>query len=204
MENYYKVLGVEEKASYNKIKSAYRELSMKHHPDRPGGNEENFKKINEAYETLADEEKRKIYDMQRNHPFSSMSSGMPSEGDIFNLLFAGMGGMPPGIPGMPGGIPVMRGIPGMGGGLFRGRNPHVQIFRNGVPMPSPFQKPTPIVKKITISLEQAYTGCNLPLEIERWVLQENHTKMIEKEKIYVEIPMGIDTNEIIIIVTKRC
>ena len=64
---------------------------------------------------------------------------------------------------------------------------------------SAFQKPTPIVKKITISLEQAYTGCNIPLEIERWVLQNNHTKVIEKEKIYVDIPMGIDTNELIVI-----
>ena len=85
----------------------------------------------------------------------------------------------------------------MGGG----HNPNVRIFRNGIPVsraPS-FQKAVPIVKKITITLEQAFTGCNIPIEIERWVLQHNNTKFIEKEKIYVDIPMGIDTNEILIV-----
>ena len=198
MDNYYKTLNVEENASFNEIKSAYRRLSMEFHPDRPNGNEENFKKINEAYEVLSDDEKRGVYDMQRKNPFfhGGLSGGAPSEQDILNLLFAGMPGMA-GIPGMSVGN---RGV--FSGGFGGSGSPQVHIFRNGMrmgAMPSAFQKPTPIIKKITITLTQAFTGCNIPIEIERWVLQNNHTKMIEKEKIYVEIPMGVDTNEIIII-----
>ena len=45
--DYYKVLGVSEKASGDEIKKAFRKLSLKHHPDR-GGDSDVFKKINEA------------------------------------------------------------------------------------------------------------------------------------------------------------
>ena len=51
---------------------------------------------------------------------------------------------------------------------------------------------------IEISLEQAYSGLNVPIEIERW-FDSGGTRRVEKEKIYIEIPKGIDSNEIIII-----
>ena len=53
--DYYKVLGVKESSTDDEIKKAFRKLSMKHHPDR-GGDAEQFKKINEAYQTLGDSE----------------------------------------------------------------------------------------------------------------------------------------------------
>ena len=56
---HYQTLGVDEKASDNEIKKAYRKLSMKHHPDK-GGDPEQFKKINEAYQTLGDRDKKEI------------------------------------------------------------------------------------------------------------------------------------------------
>ena len=56
--DYYKVLGVSENSSQGDIKKAFRKLSLKHHPDR-GGDAEEFKKINEAYSTLGDVEKKK-------------------------------------------------------------------------------------------------------------------------------------------------
>jgi DnaJ-class molecular chaperone len=58
------------------------------------------------------------------------------------------------------------------------------------------QKPIPIIKSLEITLDEAYTGCKKPIEIERWI-QENNVKHIEKETIYVTIPRGIDENEII-------
>lgn len=64
-KDYYKVLGVEKKASEEAIKKVYRKLAMKYHPDRNKGDkkaEERFKEISEAYAVLSDKEKRKQYD----------------------------------------------------------------------------------------------------------------------------------------------
>lgn len=63
------------------------------------------------------------------------------------------------------------------------------------------QKPIPIVKQLTITLEQSYHGCLLPVEIDRFVY-EGEFKKNEKEVIYVDIPKGIDTNEIIVCSSK--
>lgn len=59
------------------------------------------------------------------------------------------------------------------------------------------QKPQPILINMHISIEQAYTGCAIPVEIERWNLV-NNVKEIERETLYVEIPQGLDSNEIIV------
>ena len=77
--------------------------------------------------------------------------------------------------------------------------------RGGIPeilkssgMQSRMQRPVPIIKTITITMEQAFTGCSIPVDIERWIL-ENNTRKKETETIYVDIPRGVDKNEIIII-----
>ena len=65
MEDLYAVLGASKDASQDEIKSAYRKLAMKYHPDRNPGNkeaEEKFKNISAAYDVLGDETKRRSYD----------------------------------------------------------------------------------------------------------------------------------------------
>ena len=60
--DYYSTLGVGKNASQDEIKSAYRKMAMKHHPDR-GGDEATFKKISEAYDILSDPKKKEIVDL---------------------------------------------------------------------------------------------------------------------------------------------
>src|SRR5258706_13507712 len=64
-KDYYKILGVDRKASADDIRKAYRKLAMQHHPDKNPGDkkaEDKFKEINEAYQVLSDKEKRARYD----------------------------------------------------------------------------------------------------------------------------------------------
>ena len=65
-KDFYKILWVDKKASDAEIKKAYRKLAMKYHPDKNKGDktaEAKFKEVNEAYQTLSDDKKRKQYDM---------------------------------------------------------------------------------------------------------------------------------------------
>ena len=98
-KNYYEILGVDKKASADEIKSAYRKLAMKYHPDRNQGDEaaaEKFKEINEAHETLSDAQKRAAYDYELEHPGMSgfggaggFEGGFGGFEDIFSNIFGG-------------------------------------------------------------------------------------------------------------------
>lgn len=197
-ENFYNILGVTENATKDEIKKAYRGLQMKYHPDKNPGSKEAIsmtQQINEAYETLSDEQKKKEYDMMRNNPFAKHVSGgmrhfsggmeVPMD-DIFSMFFGG--GNP--FAGMPG-----ANMPGTG--MPPGAKIH--IFHGG---PMGFQqainKPVPIMKSLQINMEHVMNGASLPLEIERWTI-ENGNKIFEKEIIYIDVPQGIDENEMIVL-----
>jgi len=84
---YYKILGVDKNASKDEIKKAYRNLVRTKHPDK-GGSEEEFQNIQLAYDTLSDENKRKVYD---EYGEEGLKEGMTGEEptDIFDLFTRG-------------------------------------------------------------------------------------------------------------------
>ncbi len=111
-KDYYKILGVDKKASQDEIKTAFRKLAHEHHPDKGNGNADKFKEINEAYQTLGNEQKRQQYDRfgssagasgfnyqnynrAQGNPFGGFSQGnvhfdfgdMDDLGDIFGSFF---------------------------------------------------------------------------------------------------------------------
>ena len=191
-EDFYAILGVSEEASFDEIKKSYRKLCLQHHPDR-NGDAEVFKKINEAYETLGDTEKKQEYDMSKQNPFMRMNTMGGGEGNIDDLLsklfFGGMMQQQ----GMGG----MHGM--MGGGMFpQGSNIHV--FRNGVQvnMSREQEKPQAIIKKLVINMELVLNGGKIPIELERWII-EGENKVFENVTLYVDIIKGIDHNEMILL-----
>lgn len=108
-KNYYDVLGVDKSASKDDIKKAFYKLAAKYHPDKKGGDEAKFKEVNEAYQVLSDEKKRKEYDtygqtFNGNGPqgsgfggfggfgqgdFADMQFDFGDLGDIFGDMFGG-------------------------------------------------------------------------------------------------------------------
>lgn len=92
--DYYEVLGISKGAEAQEIKKAYRKLAMKYHPDRNPGDkeaEEKFKEINEAYEVLSDDTKRKTYD-QFGHDGLNGQGGFGGFEDMFGDIFGDMFG----------------------------------------------------------------------------------------------------------------
>lgn len=194
MTNFYEILGVSNDADEASLRKAYRALSLKYHPDRNPSPEAKakFQEINEAYETLSDTQRRAQYDAELNgfHPHG-MPMMDPDIGNIFNMMFGG--GMPFGAMHMGGG----------GGGM-----PEIHVFHNGMPFHMgggggehifrQLHKPPPIIKNVEISLEQAYNGCTIQINLEKWVLH-NNIKVIEPETIYLTIPAGADNGETVIL-----
>jgi len=99
--DYYEILGCSRSDNDAALKKAYRKLAVKWHPDKNPDNDDatkNFQKISEAYATLSDPKKRKLYD-QYGADGANMADQMPEGG----MPGAGAGGFPAGFGGMPSG-----------------------------------------------------------------------------------------------------
>ncbi|UWD50298.1 molecular chaperone DnaJ [Clostridioides difficile] len=145
--DYYEVLGISKGAEAQEIKKAYRKLAMKYHPDRNPGDkdaEEKFKEINEAYEVLSDDTKRKTYD-QFGHDGLNGQGGFGGQGGFNGQGFGGFEDMFGDIFGdMFGG--------GFSGGRQRRRGP---------------QRGADIRQNVTISFEEAAFGKKMSIKLNR-------------------------------------
>jgi len=183
--DYYEILGLKKGCSEDDIKKAYRALSFKYHPDRNKDADagDKIRQINDAYETLGDKQKRSHYDIEQ-------SGGSPFD-NIINEIFRHQGGG-----GRGGGIHQMF----KQNMMFHGANqPAFEVmFTNEMPpfFNAPKAQPPPTLEKnINITFEQSYTGTNIPFVIERDIKEGNLTYQ-EQEKVYIPIPQGIDSGEI--------
>ena len=174
-KDYYKVLGVDRKATEDEIKRSYRKLALEHHPDRNPGNksaEEKFKEINEAYQVLSDPEKKKRYDQlgasYKNYTQQGGSPGNfnwedwfvqnPRSGNVrvevndFGDIFGsqGVGDFSDFFRSIFGGMTGMR---------TASRSTSSQYARSNQP-PQSFQETVPI------SFIEAYTGTTRRIEID--------------------------------------
>lgn len=151
--DYYEVLGVSRNASEDEIKSAYRKLALKYHPDRNPGDkaaEENFKEATEAYEVLKDPQKRHTYDQYGHEGLSGGGFGQGGFGfggfDISDALRAFMrdfGG-------------------GFGGGIFD------DFFGGGMSREERYNRGEDLKAVIDLTLEEVYTGTEKTLRVDRF------------------------------------
>lgn len=143
-QDYYSILGVPRNASEAEIKSAYRKLAMKYHPDRNPGNKEaeaKFREANAAYEVLSDEKKRRLYDQYGEAGVSGAAAGGPGFGG-FQGGFAGAD-----VGDMFGDIFESF----FGGGAGRGRA----------------SRGNDLKYEVEVTLEDAFKGSQVPLRFER-------------------------------------
>ena len=142
--DYYEVLGVSKTSSLDELKSQYRKLALKFHPDRNKSSEaaEHFKEISEAYAVLSDPEKRQVYD-QHGH---AGVDGRYSTDDIFH--------------GAQGGFGDMFGQGGFGS-IFE------SIFGQGQSFANNSQRGSDILYRTSITLEDVLHGKNMEIDLDK-------------------------------------
>ncbi len=168
MKDYYELLGVARNATQKEIKSAYRKLALKWHPDRnksPDA-EQKFKEINQAYDVLSDEKKRQMYD-QMGH--SAYTSGG-----------ARAGGATQGGQGPFGGQYYYTNMGGQGFD-FGGMDPF-DIFEQFFGFRSPYgsQQPRRSVYQMNLTFDEAVKGVT-------------KTTVISGKEHKIKVPAGVDT-----------
>jgi curved DNA-binding protein len=166
-KDYYKILGVDRKASGDDIKRAYRKLALQFHPDRNMGDkkaEERFKEINEAYQVLRDPEKRSHYDRLGESYTHWQQRGAPGgfQWDEWSRTAPG------GVRVEVGDIEDLFGGEGIGGfsDFFRTIFGDMSTVRSTPRTTRQQQRPQTFEQPVTISLEEAYRGTTRLIEID--------------------------------------
>lgn len=162
--DYYEILGVPKNATQEEIKSAYRKLALKYHPDRNPNNkeaEEKFKEAAHAYEVLSNTEKRKQYDQFGSE--GPMGGGMGGFGADMNM------------------DDIFSNFEDIFGNIFGGQKKRAK--KSG-PIP---KKGHDLSKAINISLEEAFSGITKEIKIYHYVVCSDCSGKGSKEPSSIEI-----------------
>ncbi len=184
--DYYKTLGVSRSATQDEIKKAFRKLAQKHHPDA-GGDENKFKEINEAYEVLGDEKKRKVYDQYGTaggpSGYSSAGGWPPASGGYSNVDMGDLGDIFGGFTNWQDILDSIRKGEGafgsnwdFGGGSTKSGSKRT----SSAPRPTKGRDST---ATLNITFEEAFTGCEKNISVRT-------PGRAEATKITVPIPAG--------------
>ncbi|MBI2597375.1 DnaJ domain-containing protein [Candidatus Daviesbacteria bacterium] len=179
--DYYEVLGIGKSASDSEIKSAYRRLARKHHPDvdKTADASEKFKEISEAYQVLSDAQKRKSYD-QFGHAGPTPFGGFGNQGGFSTYSWSNTGGNPFGS--AQGGPNVQFDF----GGFEDPFDLFEQIFGGGSPFGQTFRRrPT---YQLNITFNEAANGVTKEIEIE----ERNQQGRLTRQRMKIKVPAGVD------------
>ncbi len=184
-KDYYKILGVDRKASQAEIKKAYRRMARKYHPDvsKAANAEERFKEVSEAYEVLGDEKKRESYD----HLGANWKNGQnfnPPPGWDNGFDFSQFGqGATAGFSGGHSGAGFSDFFEslfgGMGGAGFGHAQNHAQDHSQGYTRQRA-HKPESQTVTVSVDLEDIYSGGSTPVALPNG------------KRLNVKIPKGIE------------
>jgi curved DNA-binding protein len=196
--DYYKILGVERTAAVEQIKTAYRRLARKFHPDvsKEPNAEARFKEVQEAYEVLKDPEKRAAYDQlgsewksgQQFRPPPDWGSGFEFGGAPPGGARRGRGGSRRAGPAMDDGAFEEEGFSDFFSSLFGGGSPFRTAGRRGG---------RDHHARMDLTLEQAFHGATSTLELKRPELKPDGTVEMRTRTVRVTIPAGMSDGQLI-------
>ena len=188
-DTYFNILNISRDSTLNDIKKAYRLMSIKYHPDKNGNtntNSEQFNKISEAYSILLQHydiikhtEKTHIQELASktltcNNPNPNINIDPNANANANANINANIN-------------PAINYI-----------NSNTMISKYANSSNSNYED---IIINLTLTYNEAYNGCNKPIVVERKI-NINNVIGHEKETLYIQIPKGIDNNEIITLINK--
>ena len=196
--DYYKVLGVERRATADEIKTSYRRLARKYHPDvsKEANAEAHFKEVQEAYEVLRDPEKRAAYD-QLGSEWKSGQQFRPPPDWGRGFEFGG---------GAPGGRHGRRSGRARGGSAAQEEafdeggfsDFFSSLFGGGSPFGSAAARGgRDHHARIDLGLEQAFSGATSTLELKRPEMNSDGTLEVRTHTVRVTIPPGVSEGQLI-------